>query len=90
VIDQTRPTATFTDITTVRGKDLHYHFTSLFDAPDFRSILERLARLFADGTIEIEVDRRYDLEGVPEGHRAVVEDSFCGKRVVVPEVDETS
>ncbi|MGM0590958.1 MAG: NADPH:quinone reductase [Halobacteriota archaeon] len=67
-----------------RLKDFHATFMSMFNTPDLTVPLERVARLMADGDIEIAVARAYDLDEVPEAHRAVMEDSFLGKLVVTP------
>ena len=57
---------------------------SMFNTPDMGAVLERLARLLADGELAPEIARSYDLEDAAEAQRAVVEDSFVGKLVVEP------
>jgi NADPH2:quinone reductase len=37
----------------------------------------------AAGDLSTEIARSYDLDDAPEAHRAVVEDSFVGKLVIV-------
>jgi NADPH:quinone reductase-like Zn-dependent oxidoreductase len=38
----------------------------------------------AAGDLTVEVARKYDLDDAAEAHRAVTEDSFVGKLVIVP------
>ncbi|MHB9286332.1 NADPH:quinone reductase [Halobacteriales archaeon Cl-PHB] len=76
--------ACFEDVSRCRWKSLTVHHTSMFNTPDTAAVLERLGTLLADGGIEPVVARRYDLDGVREAHRAVIEDSFLGKLVVTP------
>ncbi|MFB6308367.1 MAG: NADPH:quinone reductase [Haloarculaceae archaeon] len=83
-IGNTDASATFADVPRCRSKALSVHHVSMFNTPDYGAVLERLARLLEDGDLTAEIARRYDLEEVPEAHRAVVGDSYLGKLVVRP------
>lgn len=54
------------------------------ELPTIASVLRRVIDLVDSGSIQPAIARRYDLEEAPEVHRAIVEDSFVGKLVVVP------
>jgi NADPH2:quinone reductase len=84
IIGNDGPRATFENIPRSRGKGLSMHHVSMFNTPDMAAVLERLATLLADGEVGAVVARRYALDDVAEAHRAVAEDSFLGKLVVVP------
>jgi NADPH2:quinone reductase len=75
--------ATHDDVPRCRGKALSVHHVSMFNTPDTSAVLESLATLMADGEIGAVVARRYSLDSVAEAHRAVMEDSYLGKLVVV-------
>lgn len=81
---------TVPDVSAGRTKELTVHLMSMSNLatepsmPDIGPILERLARLLADGRLDVHVDRTLPLEEAAEAHRAVMEDSFVGKIVVVP------
>jgi NADPH2:quinone reductase len=68
-----------------RSKDVSYHFMSMFNTPDFRMPLRRLAYLMSEGELTIDVTREYGLDEASEAQRAVLVDSFLGKLVLVPE-----
>jgi len=74
----------FTQSSAARGKDLNLTLMSMFNTPDFRPRLSKLASLMASGGLEIQVDETYDLDGAGEAQRAVLEDSVLGKLVVTP------
>jgi NADPH2:quinone reductase len=76
--------ATFENVPQCRGKALSVHHVSMFNTPDMGAVLERLGSLMADDTLAGIVARRYSLADVPEAHRAVLEDSYLGKLIVVP------
>lgn len=82
--DLADPAVGFTSDGVARSKDLQYRFMSMFNTPELAVPLERIARLLADGALDVAVARTYDLDGVEEAHRAVLADSFVGKLVVVP------
>jgi len=74
----------FSDTPAARSKELRVHLMNMFNTPDLRAVLERLAVLVAQGDLTAEVDRVYGLDEVGEAHRAVLEDSVFGKLVVEP------
>jgi NADPH2:quinone reductase len=76
--------ATFENVPQCRGKALSVHHVSMFNTPDIGAVCSRLASLMADDNLAGLVARRYSLEDVAEAHRAVLEDSYVGKLVVVP------
>ncbi|MFC7134957.1 MULTISPECIES: NADPH:quinone reductase [Salinibaculum] len=76
--------ATHDNVPRCRGKSLSFHHVSMFNTPDVGAVLDSLATLMADGDLAAVVARRYSLDNVDEAHRAVVEDSYLGKLVVVP------
>jgi len=76
--------ATFENVARCRSKALTVRHVSMFNTPDFSAVLGRLAGLMTDGDLTAAVARTYDLDEVAESHRAVLEDSFFGKLVVVP------
>jgi NADPH2:quinone reductase len=78
------PAATFENVPQCRGKALSVHHVSMFNTPDIGAVCARLATLMANDDIAGIVARRYSLDDVTEAHRAVLEDSYLGKLVVVP------
>jgi NADPH2:quinone reductase len=73
-----------TDLTTAIGKDVTVQPLDVFNLDPIDGTLVRIGRLMTAGDLSIAVARSYDLDEAPEAHRAVVEDSFVGKLVVVP------
>jgi NADPH:quinone reductase len=67
-----------------RSKDVSYQFMSMFNTPDLRVALRRLAYLMDGGELTVDVAREYDLDEAGEAQRAVLEDSFFGKLVLSP------
>ena len=67
-----------------RSKDVSYQFMSMFNTPDLRVALRRLAYLMDEGELTVDVAREYDLDEAGEAQRAVLEDSFFGKLVLAP------
>ncbi|WP_049899137.1 NADPH:quinone reductase [Halococcus agarilyticus] len=67
-----------------RSKDVSYQFMSMFNTPDLRVGLRRIAYLMAEDDLTVDVAREYDLDEADEAQRAVLEDSFLGKLVLVP------
>ena len=57
---------------------------SMFNTPDFRPPLSKLASLMATDELAIQVDETYGLDEAGEAQRAVLEDSFLGKLVITP------
>ena len=78
------PAATFENVPQCRGKALSVHHVSMFNTPDIGAVCARLATLMADDDVAGIVARRYSLDDVADAHRAVLEDSYLGKLVVVP------
>ncbi len=68
--------------TVARGKEVTLQLMSMFNTPDMKRILEKLARLLKKGKIEPEVWRTFPLEEADEAHRTVMEESFVGKIVI--------
>lgn len=83
-IGNTQPEAGFSNVAAARSMELRIHLMSMFNTPDIAAVLERLARLAAEGDLTAEVARTYGLDDLGEAHRAVLEDSFLGKLVVEP------
>jgi NADPH:quinone reductase-like Zn-dependent oxidoreductase len=54
------------------------------ELPSVASVLQRVVNLVDRGVLVPEIARTYDLEEAAEAHRAIAEDSFVGKLVVVP------
>ena len=67
-----------------RSKDVSYQFMSMFNTPEFAAPLARLAYLMAQEKLTIDVAHEYELDEASEAQRAVLEDSFLGKIVLVP------
>jgi NADPH2:quinone reductase len=84
IIGNQSPEATHDDVPRCRGKGLSMHHVSMFNTPDTSGVLADLAGLMADRDFGAVVARRYSLDDVTEAHRAVLEDSYLGKLVVVP------
>ncbi|XVH31953.1 NADPH:quinone reductase [Haloferacaceae archaeon DSL9] len=83
-IGENDPRVGFEQSSAARGKDLSITMMSMFNTPDFRVPLRKLAYLMEQGRLEISVARTYDLEDAGEAQRAVMEDSFLGKLVLAP------
>jgi len=77
-------TPTITDLTMAIGKDLTIQPFDMFNLSDIDEVLGRLGRLLAGGDLTVEVARTYDLADAAAAHRAMDEDSFVGKLVLVP------
>ncbi|WP_254544752.1 quinone oxidoreductase family protein [Halomarina pelagica] len=72
------------DLTAAIGKDLTIQPMDMFNEPNIDEVLERLARLLDADRLTVNIARTYDLDDGAEAQRAVVEDSFAGKIVLVP------
>jgi NADPH2:quinone reductase len=83
-IGNVSPSACFEDVARCRLKGLSVHHVSMYNTSDIGAVLARLAPLLADGELTAVVAREYGLDEVAEAHRAVLEDSYLGKLVVVP------
>ncbi|WP_458204769.1 NADPH:quinone reductase [Haladaptatus sp. NG-SE-30] len=76
--------AGFENVPAARSKELTFTLMSMFNTPDIAAVLQRLARLVADGEIVPEIAQVYSLDEVDEAHSVVMERSFLGKLVVEP------
>jgi NADPH:quinone reductase-like Zn-dependent oxidoreductase len=83
-IGENDPDAGFENVGLARSKDLTLRFTSMFNTPSLARVLDRVTTMLGDGELEVAIAHEYDLEGVAEAHRAVMEESFLGKLVVEP------
>jgi len=83
-IGEKNQTVGFSQSSAARGKDLHLTMMSMFNTPDFRPRLAKLASLMAAGELEILVDETYGLDEAGQAQRAVLEDSCLGKLVITP------
>jgi len=83
-IGENDPGPGFSAVGVARSKDVSYQFMSMFNTPDLRIPLRGVAHLMGAGELSIGVARRYDLGEAAEAQRAVMEDSFMGKLVIVP------
>ncbi|RXK47901.1 quinone oxidoreductase family protein [Halorientalis pallida] len=73
-----------TDLTTAIGKDVTIQPFDTLNLDPIDDTLAQISRLMAAGDITIEIARKYTLAEAAEAHRAVSEDSFVGKLVIVP------
>ena len=74
----------FSQSSAARGKDLQLTLMSMFNTPDLRDPLRNVAKLLASGELDIEIAKRYGLDGAAEAQRAVLDESFLGKLVITP------
>lgn len=83
-VGNTVPQAGWENVPAARAKELRVQLMSMFNTPDLAAVLERLARLMEQGELSINVERSYGLDEAGEAQRAVIEESFLGKLVIVP------
>lgn len=83
-IGENETQAGFENVGLTRSKDLTLRFTSMFNTPSLARVLDRVGKMLAGGDMRVEIAHSYDLDGVAEAHRAVMEESFLGKLVVEP------
>ncbi|WP_129113828.1 quinone oxidoreductase family protein [Halegenticoccus tardaugens] len=82
--------ATIADSAVARGKELTVSTMSMSnlavsgELSQMTTVLRKVARLLERDALTIEVARTYNLDGVGETHRAVMEDSFVGKLMIKP------
>ncbi|ELZ35074.1 zn-dependent oxidoreductase, NADph:quinone reductase [Halogeometricum pallidum JCM 14848] len=74
----------FDDIGVTKSKELRYQFMSMFNTPDPSAVLAHLNELLVRGDVEPVVHDTYALEEADDAQRAVLNDSFLGKLVLVP------
>jgi len=68
-----------------KSKELGVQVMSMYNTPDIGAVLDRLATLMVRGELAPDIARRYPLEDAGEAQRAVLEESFLGKLLVVPD-----
>ncbi len=83
-IGENSPDPGFTNDGVARSKDLTYRFMSMFNTPDLRVPLRGIAHLMETGALSVHLAETYDLDAAADAQRAVMEDSFPGKLVIVP------
>lgn len=76
--------ASFNAIGAAKGKELTYQFMTMYNTPDKRTVLTRLAALAERGDVTPTVNRRYDLAEAADAQRAVLDESFLGKLILEP------
>ena len=67
-----------------RRKDLQLTMMTMFNTPDFRIPLRKVAYLLGAGDLEVSIAETYGLEDAADAHRDVLGESFLGKLVVNP------
>jgi NADPH:quinone reductase-like Zn-dependent oxidoreductase len=67
-----------------RLKDLSVTFMKMFNTPDLKTPLERIAGMIERDEFTLEVAREYSLEEAGQAHHDVMADSFFGKLLVCP------
>ncbi len=67
-----------------RRKDLQLTIMTMFNTPDFRIPLRKVASLMGEGELEIRIAETYDLDEAADAQQRVLEDSFLGKLVITP------
>ncbi len=83
-IGENSPDPGFTNDGPARSKDVTYQFMSLFNTPDLRVPLRRLATLLDKGVVSVEIADTYTLAEAPAAHRDVMNRSYLGKLVIKP------
>ncbi|WP_331233705.1 NADPH:quinone reductase [Natronorarus salvus] len=83
-IGENRKDAGFENVSAARANEFSLHLMSMFNTPEMAPVLSRLATLVEAGSLSATVARRYGLDEADEAQRAVMEDSFLGKLVLVP------
>ena len=82
--------ATIPDMSRARSKELDVHLMSMSNLvthaalPDIGPILEQLTDVMINGKLEVCIERSYSLEDGAEAHRALMEESYLGKILVIP------
>lgn len=59
-------------------------FFTMSNEPNLATVLGEVADLLASGRLDVHIARRYDLDEAAAAQRAVIDDSFHGKLVIVP------
>jgi NADPH2:quinone reductase len=73
-----------TDLWPALRTDANVQVFAMSNEPDLGAVLAEVGQLMADDRLEIHIARRYDLEEAAAAQRAVIEDSFQGKLIIVP------
>lgn len=84
VIGGPQDEATVTDLWPALRADVTIKVFSKSNVPDIGPVLGEIAQLLASDRLDIHTDRRYGLDEAAEAQRAVIEESFPGKLVIVP------
>jgi len=83
-IGNTTAAAEFSNVAAARATELQLSLMSMFNTPDLRAVLDRLASLMAAGDVVPEVARTYSLDEAATAQRDVLSESFFGKLVIEP------
>ena len=83
-IGENATAAGFDRSSATRRKDLQLTMMTMFNTPDFRVPLEKIAYLMGDGDIEIRVADTYNLEDAAAAQQDVMGESFLGKLLIKP------
>lgn len=73
-----------TDLTEAIGKDVTIQPFDTLNLDPIDDTLTKIGQLMTAGDLSIQIAREYGLDEAPDAHRAVVNDSFVGKLVIVP------
>jgi NADPH2:quinone reductase len=73
-----------TDLWPAIRTDATIQVFAMSNEPDLGGVLAEIGQLLADGRLDINIARRYELEEAATAQRAVIEDSFHGKIVMKP------
>lgn len=73
-----------TDLWPAIRTDATIQVFAMSNEPDLGGVLAEIGQLLADGRLDINIARRYELEEAATAQRAVMEDSFHGKIVMKP------
>lgn len=84
VIGGPRDECRITDLWPAIRTDANVQVFAMSNEPNLGAVLEEVAQLLADDRLDVHIARRYDLEEAAAAQRAVVEESFHGKLVIVP------
>lgn len=83
-VGENEPRVGFERSSAVRRKDLRLTMMTMFNTPDFRVPLRKVAYLMEAGDVDVQIARTYGLAEASAAQRDVMEDSFLGKLVVTP------
>ncbi len=83
-IGNTQAAAGFDDIAAARGTELTLILMSMFNTPDYATVLTRLSALIESGDIVPDIAETYTLSEARDAQRAVMAERFFGKLVIEP------